>query len=200
MTPILALDSLLDAIIFATKKHQGQVRKDSHGSPYITHPLTVAQVLWEIGGITDITILVSAILHDTLEDTNTSNTEISELFSDDILSIVLALTDDKTLDKMERKRMQVIHARGLSYTARVIKLADKLVNCRDILLSPPKGWTLERRRAYIQWAADVIDNIRGTNTSLEDAFDQMLTDAEQALAYHIKPSKSVDQRPWGPTR
>lgn len=188
----IELDRLLEAIIFAARKHQDQVRKDQHNSPYITHPLAVTQAVWKIGGVEEMYILVAAILHDTLEDTNTSEDEIRGQFGDDILSLVLEVTDDKSLEKMERKRLQVAHAGELSYAARVIKLADKLINCQDVLNSPPKDWSLERRRAYIQWAADVVYKIRGTNPALENAFDEMLHDAQEQLGFSIKPFKTVD--------
>jgi guanosine-3',5'-bis(diphosphate) 3'-pyrophosphohydrolase len=192
------VNQILTAAVFAADKHQGQIRKDLQGSPYITHPLTVAKVLWEIGGIRDTRTLIAAILHDTLEDTRTSPSEIREQFGEEILSIVEEVTDNKSLEKIERKRLQVVHAGELSLPAKLIKLGDKLVNCRDILISPPKDWDLNRRREYIQWAADVLAQIRGTNAPLEDAFDSMAMDAETKLEFKIRPFKSVNQRPWAP--
>ena len=191
-------ERLFDAAIFAAEKHQGQVRKDQRGSPYITHPLLVAKTLWEIGGVRDESTLVAAILHDTLEDTQTTREEIREHFGGEILSIVLEVSDDKYLEKMERKRLQVLHAPELSLSAKLIKLGDKLVNCRDILESPPSDWSLERRQQYIQWAADVIAEIRGVNPPLESAFDHMLSEAENQLHFTIQPYTSLNQRPWAP--
>ena len=98
---------------------------------------------------------------------------------------------------MERKRDQVIHAPSLSFPARIIKLADKIINCQDILQSPPEGWTLQRRRDYIQWGTDVISQIRGTNKALEAAFDQIINEAEEKLNFQVQPFDSIDQRPWG---
>lgn len=198
MTQFLALDILLEAIIFATRKHQGQIRKDQEGSPYITHPLAVARAIWQIGGIKELKILVAAILHDTLEDTQTHQSEIEQQFGQEVLSIVLQVTDDKSLEKIDRKRRQVEHASHLTLDARIIKLADKLVNCQDILHSPPNGWSLKRRQDYVQWAADVVEHIRGTNTPLEAAFDLMLKKGEEVLDFKIKPYSSIDQRPWSP--
>ena len=198
MTDGTQVDQVLAAAVFSADKHQGQVRKDFQGSPYITHPLTVAKVLWEIGGVRETHTLVAAILHDTLEDTRTTPSEIRELFGEDILSIVTEVSDNKSLEKLERKRLQVIHASELSLPAKLIKLGDKLVNCRDILISPPRDWDINRRREYIQWAADVLAQIRGTNAPLEDAFDSMAADAENQLKFKIKPFESVNQRPWAP--
>jgi len=194
------LDLLMffDAVVFAAEKHQGQVRKNEHHSPYITHPLLVARAIYEIGSIDETYILTSAILHDTLEDTRTTAQEIADRFGDKVLSIVLEVTDNKSEEKMDRKRNQVIHAPELSYEAKIVKLADKLINCRDILNNPPEDWPLERRQDYIQWGADVVEKIRGTNNPLEAAFDQVLSEAQEKLNFKIKPYDSIDQRPWGP--
>jgi guanosine-3',5'-bis(diphosphate) 3'-pyrophosphohydrolase len=192
------LAKILDAIVFAAEKHQGDVRKNKQRSPYITHPLLVAQAIVQIGEIQETTILAAAILHDTIEDTDTTREEIKERFGEDILSIILEVTDDKTLPKMVRKRLQVAHAVELSHEARIVKLADKLINCRDILDDPPDYWPLKRRQDYIQWGADVVFRIRGTNQQLETAFDQLLARAERELDYQIKPFSSVNERPWGP--
>jgi len=191
------LDHIIDAIIFATSKHQGQVRKDANHSPYITHPLAVAKAIIEIGRVGNPLVLIAAILHDTIEDTATTEDEIRQTFGQDVLRVVLEVTDEKSLKKMERKRLQVLHAVHLSYPARIIKLADKLVNCRDILYDPPHDWTLERRRDYIQWGADVINQIRGTNADIESAFDEILSESEERLDFCIQPLETLDQRPWG---
>jgi len=198
MASKIDLDRLLEAIDFAARKHQNQVRKDQCSSPYITHPLSVAQVIWQTGGVEAMHILIAAILHDTIEDTDTTEGEIREQFGEEILTLILEVTDDKSLEKMERKRLQVAHASDLTYTAKIIKLADKLVNCRDILLSPPRDWSLNRRQNYIQWAADVTHPIRGTNPPLENAFDEMLQEAQKQFAFTIQPFETVNQRPWAP--
>jgi guanosine-3',5'-bis(diphosphate) 3'-pyrophosphohydrolase len=190
--------TILDAAVFAAEKHQGQVRKNKPHSPYITHPLLVARAIYKIGNINDTTILTAAILHDTLEDTRTTEQEIADRFGEKVLSIVLEVTDDKSEEKMDRKRNQVIHAPDLSYEAKIVKLADKLINCGDILNDPPEDWPLERRQDYFQWGADVVENIRGTNSPLEAAFDQVLSEAQGRLNFKILPYESVNERPWGP--
>ena len=194
----LDLVKILDAAVFAAEKHQGDVRKNKQRSPYITHPLLVAEAILRIGEIQNVTILTAAILHDTIEDTETTTDDIRERFGEEVLSIILEVTDDKSLSKMVRKRLQVAHATELSYEARVVKLADKLINCRDILNDPPEYWTLKRRQDYIQWGADVLYRIRGTNPQLEAAFDRVIARAEKELDYQIKPFETVNERPWGP--
>jgi guanosine-3',5'-bis(diphosphate) 3'-pyrophosphohydrolase len=191
------LDVILSATRFAVEKHRGQVRKDQRGSPYVTHPLTVAQLLWGVGEIRKTATLTAAILHDTLEDTPTTKEELRQGFGDQVLQIVLEVTDDKSLPKLERKRRQVQHAPELSDPARLIKFGDKLANCRDILESPPPDWDLARRRNYIQWAADVLHAIRGVNPPLESAFDEVLREAEKQLRFTIQSFQTLSQRPWG---
>ena len=190
--------NLLNAVIFATKKHQGQKRKGKNQDPYIFHPLNVAKVIMEIGQIVDQDIVIAAVLHDTLEDTKTSKKELTQYFGHKVTDIVAEVSDDKSLDKNERKRRQVRHAPSLTYEARVVKLGDKLVNCRDILSSPPAGWSKRRLQEYIQWAFDVIDQIRGTNEHLEAAFDTLVIEAEEQLAFDIQPFDTIDQRKWAP--
>lgn len=187
-------------IIFAAKKHQGQVRKGANHLPYITHPLAVAQDLIDIGGITDQHILTAAILHDTVEDTGTKPEEISELFGDEVLSIVLEVSDDKSLPKDVRKRLQVEHAPDLSYSGRLLKWGDKIDNCRDILRDPPEDWTLKRLQDYIQWGADVLAQIRNTNAPLESAFDKLIEQAEKELEFTVKDFDSINERPWAPEK
>jgi GTP diphosphokinase / guanosine-3',5'-bis(diphosphate) 3'-diphosphatase len=199
MPQLIALDKLLEAVIFATRKHQGQVRKDLRQSPYVTHPVSVARIIWQIADVEETNTLLAAVLHDTIEDTDTTADEVRELFGDEVLSIILEVTDNKGLAKLERKRMQIVHAPDLSQPAKIIKLADKLINCQDILHHPPLDWSLERRQNYIQWAADVIARIRGTNAALELAFDMMLTEAEEKLNFKVKSIESVNNRPWAPT-
>jgi guanosine-3',5'-bis(diphosphate) 3'-pyrophosphohydrolase len=198
MTHPIKLDEIFEATIFAAWKHQGQVRKDERASPYITHPLAVAREIFTTGQVYDQHILNAAILHDTIEDTDTSPEEIREYFGEEVLAMVLEVSDDKSVDKMCRKQRQVINAPRLSYPARIIKLADKLVNCRDILHTPPEKWKLKRRQEYIQWAADVIVQIRDTNKNLEDAFDELIIEAQARLYFHLEPFETVNNRPWGP--
>ena len=198
MNQTLALDQILEAVIFATHQHNNQKRKDQQRSPYITHPLSVAKAIWQIGEVHDVIILTAAILHDTIEDTDATAPDLREAFGDQVLAIVLEVTDNKSLCKIERKRLQVVHAANLSQPAKIVKLADKLMNCRDILHTPPNHWPLERRQEYIQWAADVVVNMRGTNEHLETAFDEVLNLAEKLLTFKIEPFETIDQRPWAP--
>jgi len=172
---------LLKAIRFASLKHNNQRRKDANASPYINHPIAVAETLWKIGKVRDMVTIISGILHDTIEDTDTTSEELQKEFSSEISLTVGELTDDKGLSKGDRKRLQVENAHHKSLRAKHIKLADKICNIQDIITSPPSGWSTDRKLEYIRWAKDVINEIRGTNAELERCFDKLCSDAESSL-------------------
>ncbi len=165
------MNRLLQAIAFAADKHRNQRRKDAEASPYINHPIALANVLANEGGITDETVLIAAILHDTIEDTETTADELRRHFGEAITAVVLEVSDDKSLPKAERKRLQVEHAAHISREAQLVKLADKICNLRDIVTSPPANWTLERKQAYFDWAKAVVDGLRDVHPKLEQLFD-----------------------------
>jgi guanosine-3',5'-bis(diphosphate) 3'-pyrophosphohydrolase len=162
---------LLKALAFAAHKHRDQRRKDPQASPYINHPIALADVLVNEGGVTDAEVLCAALLHDTVEDTATTHEELVDAFGARIARIVAEVTDDPALPKAERKRRQVELAPHLSREAKLVKLADKLCNLRDVAERPPAKWDLARRREYFDWARQVIDGLRGTHARLEAAFD-----------------------------
>ena len=169
------LPLLLRALSFAAHKHRDQRRKDAEASPYINHPIALAEVLAGEGGVGDIDVLAAALLHDTIEDTATTFEELVEHFGGRIASMVAEVTDDKNLPKAERKRLQIVHASGISPGAKLVKLADKICNLRDVAERPPATWDLQRRREYFEWAKQVIDGLRGapgeSMRKLETAFD-----------------------------
>ena len=166
---------IVNALAFAARKHRDQRRKDAEASPYINHPIALAHVLVHEGEIDDPVVLAAALLHDTIEDTETSEGELVETFGPEIAAIVKEVTDDKSLAKQERKRLQVEHAPQLSPRARLVKLADKICNLRDVVDAPPAEWPLERRREYFDWAKAVVDGMRGVNPGLEAVFDATFT-------------------------
>ena len=127
-----ALGSILAAVHFAADKHRDQRRKDAEASPYINHPIEVAELLERVGGITDIVTLQGALLHDTIEDTNTTPEELEKAFGKEVRSVVEEVTDDKRLPKEDRKRLQIEHAPHVSLRAKQIKLADKIANVRSV--------------------------------------------------------------------
>jgi GTP diphosphokinase / guanosine-3',5'-bis(diphosphate) 3'-diphosphatase len=163
---------ILSAASFAALKHRDQRRKDEAASPYINHPLELARVLSEEGGVTDLATLCAALLHDTVEDTDTTAAELEARFGAEIASIVAEVTDDKSLPKAERKRAQIEHAAHISKKAQLVKLADKICNLRDVAQSPPADWTLQRRQDYFDWGKAVINQVRGVHPQLEGVFDE----------------------------
>lgn len=168
-----AADLILRAVAFAAHKHRDQRRKDKEASPYINHPIALAKVLWQEGGVKDPQVIAAALLHDTLEDTETSWQELRGEFGEEIADVVLEVTDTKWIRKAVRKRLQVARAARSSDQAKLVKLADKICNVRDIAAHPPAGWALERKRQYFDWAKEVVDQIRGTHADLEQRFDDV---------------------------
>jgi len=162
---------LLEALAFAAHKHRRQRRKDRHASPYINHPIALATLLAAEGRVRDPEILAAALLHDTIEDTRTTFEELQAAFGGRVATTVLEVTDNKRLRKHTRKRLQIEHAAGLSRSAKLVKLADKICNLRDLRHRPPVGWDRRRRREYFDWAKQVVDGLRGVHPRLEAAFD-----------------------------
>lgn len=172
---------LLKALRFASQKHSDQRRKNAKASPYINHPIQVAQILWDVAGVRDDALLISAILHDTIEDTDTTPNEIKTEFGEEVLSLVLEVTDDKSLPKQTRKQLQVEHAPHKSDKAKLLKLADKVSNVGDIINWPPKDWSQERRQEYLLWTERVVAGLRGVNEELERQYDDLLIQGKKSL-------------------
>ena len=166
------------ALAFAADKHRMQRRKDADESAYINHPIALANVLANEAEIDDPIVICAALLHDTIEDTPTTAEELEQHFGIAIAQIVVEVTDDKKLPKEERKRLQIERAPFLSDAAKLVKLADKICNLRDIAARPPADWSLQRKQAYFEWANRVVDGLRGVSRPLEILFD---------LAYQARP-------------
>lgn len=166
---------LLRAVAFAAEKHRHQRRKDADASPYINHPIALANVLANEGGVTDIVVLCAAVLHDTIEDTDTTAEELRLTFGPEITSIVQEVTDDKSLEKHVRKQLQIEHAPYLSKEAKLVKLADKICNLKDLGASPPADWPATRKIEYVDWAGKVADGLFGMNASLDTLLKRLLT-------------------------
>ena len=157
VTADVALPALMRATLFAAEKHRGQRRKDVDKTPYINHPIMVVNLLSNVGRITDV---------------ETAD-ELEEHFGYEVRSLVLEVTDDKSLEKPERKRLQIEHAPHLSPRAKCIKIADKIANLTDLLNAPPATWPEERMRQYVVWSRQVVDGCRGHNRLLEVRYDEV---------------------------
>lgn len=172
---------VIQAAHFAADKHRDQRRKGIRNTPYINHPLEVADRLSRVGGIEDATILAAAILHDTIEDTQTTRAELAKLFGNEIAALVAELTDETGLTWQERKRMEIDHAPHLSDKAKMIKIVDKTCNVADTVINPPGEWTLSRRRDYLEFARLVADGCRGVSAALDTEFDRVMAEARRKI-------------------
>jgi guanosine-3',5'-bis(diphosphate) 3'-pyrophosphohydrolase len=177
------ISRLLRAAHFAAEKHKDQRRKGADASPYINHPLKVAELLWRIGKVREVDCIVAAVLHDTIEDTATTPDELQEfpLFGSRVRMLVEEISDDKGLPKEERKRLQIEHASSLSNGAKQIKLADKIASVFDVAFAPAPELSFERRLEYLLWAESVVAGLRGCNPGLEGNFDEVLQKAHERL-------------------
>lgn len=172
---------LLRAAAFAAEEHREQTRKGVAATPYINHPLQVAELLAEVGGERDAEVLCAALLHDTIEDCRTPTHEIEQRFGARVRGIVEEVTDDKALPKQARKQLQIEHAPHLSDEARRIKLADKICNVRDITHDPPADWPHDRLVQYLDWAEAVVEGLRGASRPLAVEFDRALAEGRARL-------------------
>ncbi len=168
MNPILIIT---EAYHFAAAKHVGQRRKGEAAEPYMNHLTEVAELVARATAGADIDAIVAAVLHDTVEDTETSLAEIADRFGSRVAGLVAEVTDDETLPKAECKRLQIERTAHASPGAKIIKLADKTSNLRALAVSPPKGWPAARRAEYLAWAIEVVAGCRGTSPWLEGQFD-----------------------------
>ncbi len=179
--PLTGIGLVIQAAHFAADKHRDQRRKGVRNTPYINHPLEVAERLNRIGGIDDPVILVAAILHDTIEDTETTHAELERVFGRGIADLVAELSDEAGLTWQERKRLEIEHAHHISATAKVIKLADKTCNVSDTVANPPYEWSRSRQRDYLEFAELVAAGCCGVNAALDADFAAVLAAARRQL-------------------
>jgi (p)ppGpp synthase/HD superfamily hydrolase len=172
---------LARAFRFAAARHTAQRRKGSAAEPYVNHLAEVADLLAAATGGTDPHLVAAGLLHDVVEDTDATLPEVAELFGADVAALVAEVTDDKSLPKAERKRLQVAHAPLHSPRAKLLKIADKTSNLRALAASPPADWSLERRCQYVDWARAVVAGLRGANAWLDAQFDEAAAAAETVL-------------------
>ncbi len=172
---------LLAAAHFSADRHRDQRRKGARGTPYITHPLEVAERIVRVGGIDDLDVLVAAILHDTIEDTDTTADEIEDHFGAAVAALVLEVTDNQSLTSSERKRLEIEHAPHLTPGAKLIKLADKISNVADTETNPPASWSRQRRRDYLDFAEQIALGCRGINDALDAEFARVLAQARDRI-------------------
>ena len=166
------LVQLARAADFAARQHIAQRRKGDRAEPYINHLTEVSALLAEATDGSDVVLLMGGLLHDTLEDTDATYEDLEQRFGPEVAALVAEVTDDKSLPKEERKRLQIAKTPSKSQRAKLLKLADKTSNLRSLVASPPTGWSPARLRDYVVWAHDVVRSCRGLNRRLEAAFDE----------------------------
>ncbi len=172
----------MSALKFGANRHRWQRRKDAEQTPYFNHPIDVAEILWRVGAVRDINILTAALLHDVIEDTETLPEEVGRTFGPKVLSLVLEVSDNKSLSKEMRKELQVQHAPSLSAGAKSIKIGDKICNIRDVINSPPPDWSIERRLEYLAWAERVVTAMNGCNDRLEEEFYRLFGEGREKIS------------------
>ena len=172
----------ISALKFGAHRHRWQKRKDAEQTPYFNHPIDVAEILWRVGAVRDMAILTAALLHDVIEDTETKAEDVEHDFGKVVLSLVLEVSDDKSLSKETRKELQVQHAPNLSAGAKLIKIADKICNIKDVTYSPPPDWSLKRRMEYLDWAERVVRAMNGCNENLEEEFYRLLKEGREKVS------------------
>jgi guanosine-3',5'-bis(diphosphate) 3'-pyrophosphohydrolase len=176
------IQSILSAALFAAEKHASQKRKGKAPEPYINHLIEVAQLVSMAVPEPDTNLVMAALLDDTIEDTGITVVELTERFGQDVADLVVEMTDDKSLPKAERKRLQIEHAPKMSARAQTIKLADKISNLRGILTSPPIDWKYERKRQYFDWGKSVVDALSAPNPILKAEFEKTYRRFEEIRA------------------
>lgn len=182
---------LARAIDFAARKHSDQRRKGARAEPYVNHLAEVAFMLAEATGGVDTGLVIAGLLHDVLEDTDTSPLELEAAFGADVAALVAEVSDDRGLPRSERKRLQVLHAPGKSTRGKLIKIADKTSNLRAVVSSPPHGWSLQRQIEYFDWALAVVAGCRGVNSRLEAWFDSAYVVGLDHLNGRVAPLEEI---------
>ncbi len=180
------IDALILAIIYGAEKHHGQKRKDAAGTPYIIHPLQVCYNLWDIGQVRNSNILISSILHDSLEDTDATESEIEKYFGKRVCETIKEVSNDPNLDTNANKQRQIDHVPLMSQDARLLKLADRLANIVD-LRTPPPSWNTEKVDGYFTWGEKLLTALRGTNANLEAALEKEIKNHQDAKATSLCP-------------
>lgn len=180
-SPGSGLTALLRAVAFSAEKHRGQRRKDEEGTPYVNHPVNVATLLADVGGVDDVEVLQAGVLHDTIEDTTVGFEDLEREFGTRVATLVEEVTDDKSRPKDERKRVQKERSERISMEARAIRIADKIDNLEDLGARPPADWPIDRKREYVDWTREVVLACGSVNPALEARYFRTFWRLRQTL-------------------
>jgi guanosine-3',5'-bis(diphosphate) 3'-pyrophosphohydrolase len=179
MLPPLRL--VCEAAELAARRHNGMARKGRGNEPYINHLAEVANLLSAATEGTDAELIAAGWLHDTIEDTETTREELAQKFSERVASLIVECTDDMSLPKAERRRLQVVNASHKSPSARLIKIADKISNIGARILPDPSAEERADLVDYTNWAEQVVAGCRGGNAWLDDTFAKTVAQARSSL-------------------
>jgi (p)ppGpp synthase/HD superfamily hydrolase len=177
-----AVRRILAAAHFAAEKHAGQKRKGLAKEPYINHLIEVAELIVTASETLDTNLVMAGLLHDTIEDTDTTAHDLEERFGSDVTGLVLEATDDKSLPKETRKALQIETAPHKSFRAQTLKLADKISNLRSLLASPPAEWSSDRKRQYGEWARQVVQGFTQPNGVLKAQFERAYAELAESVS------------------
>jgi len=178
---ITELPRLTKALLFAADAHRNQRRKGAAQEPYVNHLIEVVDLVVQATDNADMDMVIAALLHDVVEDTPTSYEEVAASFGERVAEIVRENSDDMSLSKAERRRSRIAAMALKSREARIVKMADIISNLRAIAVSPPAGWSAERKLGYLEGCRQVVDAARGTEASLERIFDETALDVERTI-------------------
>ena len=170
-----------EAAALAARRHNGMARKGRGNEPYINHLAEVANLLSAATDGADAELVAAGWLHDTIEDTETTREELVQKFSERVASLVVECTDDMSLPKSERRRLQVVDAPHKSPGAKLIKIADKISNIGARVLPQPSRAERDDLIDYADWAEQVVAGCRGGNAFLDRTFDDTLAKARSTL-------------------
>ncbi len=178
--PAEAAHRLLHAIRFAAEHHRDDRRKGATAAPYINHPIVVAEQLAAHGLGDDVELLMAAVLHDVIEDTDAEFEDVSAAFGPRVARIVQEVSDDKSIEKEARRQLVVDTIAEKSRAARLVKLSDLIANVHDVVHHPPQ-WSQERKIRYLDWAGKIATQVVGTHPGLEAALAEELAAARKAV-------------------
>ncbi len=172
---------ICEAAELAARRHTGQQRKGRGNEPYVNHLAEVANLLSAVTDGKDAELVAAAWLHDTLEDTATTREELALRFGLRVAALVAEVTDDMTLSKPERRRLQIVDSPHKSTAAKLIKIADKVSNVRARIFANPSAEQRADLADYLAWAEEVVAGCRGGNAALDALFDEAVANARAAL-------------------
>jgi (p)ppGpp synthase/HD superfamily hydrolase len=170
-----------EAADLAARRHNGMQRKGRGNEPYINHLAEVANLLAVVTDGADAELVAAGWLHDAIEDTPTTPEELAKTFGQRIAALVVEVTDDMTLPKLQRRQRQIVDAPHKSPGAKLIKIADKISNIRARILPQPDRDERDDLIDYVAWAGQVVAGCRGGNGLLDRTFDQTVELARSTL-------------------